>query len=63
MATGRLCRMPRAEKREKQSDPVAVSETETSDEGTGNGAAIHLTVGLSNELRMRRNLAGGLSTL
>ena len=52
-----------AEGREKKCSPAAVSETETSDEGTGNGAAIHLMVGLSNELRMRRNLAGSLSTL
>ena len=32
VAAGGLCRMPRAEKREKQSDPVTVSETETSDD-------------------------------
>ena len=51
----------REEKRKRGS--AAVSETETSDDGTGNGTAIHITVGLSNGLRMRRNLAGGLSTL
>ena len=51
------------EGREERCGPAAVSEAETSDEGTGNGTAIHLTVGLSDGLRMRRNLAGGLSTL
>ena len=63
MAAGGLCRMPRAEKREKQSDPVAVSETETSDDYTDYIAVINITVGQSNELQTRRNLAGGLSTL
>ena len=51
-----------AEGREEKYSPAAVSDTETSDEGTGNGTAIHLTVGLTDGLRMRRNLAGGLST-
>ena len=41
-----------AERREEKCSPAIVSETETSDAGTGNGTAIHLTVGLSDELRI-----------
>ena len=44
-------------------DPATVTETETSDEGTANDTAMSSTVGLSNGLRMRRNLTGGLSVL
>ena len=47
----------------RERGPTAVSETETSDEYTDYIAVIYLTVGQSNELRMRRKLAGGLSTL
>ena len=52
-----------AEGSKEKCSPAAVSETETPDEGTGNGTAISLTIGLSNELQMRRNLTGALSTL
>ena len=55
--------MPRAEKREKQSDPVAVSETETSDDETDYIAVINITVGASNDLQMEQNLTGGLPVL
>ena len=41
--------MPQAEKREKQSDPVAVSETETSDVYTDYIAVTYLTVGQSTD--------------
>ena len=51
-----------AEGREERCSRAAVSEAEMSDEGTDNGTAIYLMVGLSNELRMRRNLTGALST-
>ena len=47
----------------RERGPTVVSETETSDEYTGYIAVIYLTVGQSNEPRMRRNLAGSLSTL
>ena len=46
-------RWARLEGREEKCNPVAVSEAETSDESIGNGTAIYLTVGLSNELRIR----------
>ena len=44
---------PWAEKREEKGSPATVSETETSDEYTDYIAVIYLTVGQSNELRMR----------
>ena len=41
-----------AEKREEKAARHDFRRPKTSDEGTGNGTAIHLTVGLSDGLRM-----------
>ena len=51
----------RGERGEMQ--PDTISETETSDDYIDYIAVIYLTVGQSSRLRMRRNLAGSLSTL
>ena len=51
------------EKREKKQPGIGLRNTENVRRFTGYSAAICLTVGLSNELRMRRNLTGGLPTL
>ena len=48
-----LCRGGWAERRGEKCSPATVSETETSDEYTDYIAVIYLTVGQSNELRMR----------
>ena len=50
-------------KQRRERGLAVVSETETSDEYTGYIVVIYITVGQSNKLRMRRNLAGSLSTL
>ena len=51
-AAGALRRGVGLREEERKRGPAVVSETETSDDGTGNGTAMSLTVGLSNELRM-----------
>ena len=49
-AAGGLRRGVGLREEKRKGGPAAVSETETSDEGTGNGTATCLTVGLSNGL-------------